>query len=296
MGAEFIVSGEDTSATVYGEYHLTLTLASDVENARERLSSAVEKLGYRIISENPFVARRSGGAYGSVTSTTLDYARTLTLRLKAAGTTSTLVTFNYVGYPLNYKGARVVITREAEAIIALASGRQGVFSCVNCGTEAVDDSRFCRRCGAPMAGEPAELQVMRLTNDAHSGFRDVSIGLAGITLAVITFALIILLKGIVYIPSATVFTLMWALPSLFWLVLGMRHLSRTFNSKQIEKALMPEVSLTPQPSLQQITNDLPELPPISITEGTTELLRPDGKEREKISVERKEADITQRFD
>lgn len=296
MGAEFIaMSGEDTIATVYGEYHLTLTLACDAENARERLSSAVENLGYRIISENPLVARRSGGAYGSVTNTTLDYARTLTLRLKTAGTASTLVTFNYVGYPLNHKGARIVITREAEAIIALASVRQGVLSCVSCGTEAIDDSRFCRRCGAPMAGEPAELQVMRLTNDAHSGFRDISIGLAGITLAVITFTLIILLKGVAHITPATIFALLWALPSLFWLVLGMRHLSRTFISNATEKAFTPEIS-RPQPSLQQITNDLPQLPPISIIEGTTELLRPADKEREKISVERKEADTTQRFD
>lgn len=297
MSAEFIAISSDDgmNATAYGEYHLTLTLASDVESARERLSSAVEKLGYRIISEDPLVARRSGGGYGSVTTTTLDYARTLTLRLKTSGTAATLVTFNYVGYPLNYRGARVVITREAEAIIALASVRQKMLVCLDCGTEAVDDSRFCRRCGAPTAGEPAELQVMRLTNYAHSGFKDIFAGLAGITLAVITFTLIVLIKGIAHITPASIFALVLFLPSLFWLILGMRYLSRTFISNPTEKALASKTSRQ-QPSLRQITNDLPELPPVSITEGTTELLQPVNKEREMVSVERNEAKTIKNFE
>lgn len=295
MGAEFIAvsSGEDASASVYGEYHLTLTLDCDVESANERLSAAVEKLGYRIISENPFVARRSGAAYGSIMNTTLDYARTLTLRLKPSGTASTLVTFNYVGYPLNYKGARVVVTREAEAIIALASARRGTLVCDNCGTETVDDSRFCRRCGAPVTGEPAEVQVMRLTDDAHSAFRDISIGLAGITLAVVTFALIILIKGIAHINPAAVFALMWFLPSLFWLIIGMRHLSRTFKSNPTEKVMNEAPHQT---SMQKVTNDLPQLSLMTVTEGTTELLQPARKENEKIFVERKEENITKSFD
>ena len=216
MSAEFMLDGGDgVTTSTYGEFHLTLTLAGDANGLRERLGSAAEKLGYRIIADDPLVARRGGADYGSITSTVLDYARTLTFRLKPAGTGATLVTFNYVGYPLNYKGARTVITREAEAIAALASVRQNAAACSACGAEAVDDSRFCRRCGVPMLSEPAELQVLQLTNDAHAGTRDVSIGAIGFALAVITFALIVILKGIDHITAATVFALMWTLPSLF---------------------------------------------------------------------------------
>lgn len=294
MGAEFMMeSGDGTGASTYGEFHLTLTLAGDAGSVRERLSSAVEKFGYRIVSDDPLVARRSGAGYGSITSTVLDYARTLTFRLKPTGTGATLVTFNYVGYPLNYSGARVVITREAEAIAALASARQSAFACSACGAEAIDDSRFCRRCGGPMLGEPAELRVLQLTNDAHAGARDLLIGTAGFTLAAITFTLIVVLKGTAHITAAAVFALMWALPSLFLLVMGFRHLSRTFNSKQTEK-VMAIGSASSSLSYERPTAGLPELKPISVTEGTTELLNTIRQDKEPVLIERKDGSAAER--
>ena len=291
MSAEFMLdSGDGVTASTYGEFHLTLTLAGDAESLRERLGSAAEKLGYRIINDDPLVARRGGAGYGSITSTVLDYARTLTFRLKPAGTGATLVTFNYVGYPLNYKGARVVITREAEAIAALASVRQGAVTCSACGAEAVDDSRFCRRCGVPMLGEPAELQVLQLTNDAHAGTRDVSIGVIGFALAVITFVLIIAIKGIDQLTAATVFTLMWALPSLILMVMGFRHLSHTFSPKQTEKVIASGSRNSPFPT-ELSTGGLSELPPMSVTESTTNLLTPLHKDKEAILTKRKDESI-----
>ncbi len=287
MSAEFMLdSGDGVTASTYGEFHLTLTLAGDADGLRERLGSAAEKLGYRIINDDPLVARRGGAGYGSITSTVLDYARTLTFRLKPAGTGATLVTFNYVGYPLNYKGARVVITREAEAIAALASVRQGVVACSACGADAVDDSRFCRRCGVPMLGEPAELQILQLTNDAHAGTRDVLIGAVGFALAVITFVLIIAIKGIDQLTAATVFTLMWALPSLILMVMGFRHLSQTFSPKQTEKVIASGNRSSPFP-IELSTGGLSELPPMSVTENTTNLLTPLHKDKEPILIERK---------
>ena len=292
MGAEFMLdSGDGVTASTYGEFHLTLTLAGDANGLRERLSSAAEKLGYRIISDDPLVARRGGTGYGSITSTVLDYARTLTFRLKPAGTGATLVTFNYVGYPLNYKGARVVITREAEAIAALASVHQNAFACSACSSQAVDDSRFCRRCGAPMLGEPAELQVLQLTNDAHAGTRDVSIGVIGFALAVITFVLIIAIKGIDQLTAATVFTMMWALPSLILMVMGFRHLSRTFSPKQTEKVIASGNRSSPSPT-ELSTGGLSELPPMSVTESTTNLLTPFAKEKEPVPINRKDKNIS----
>jgi len=291
MSAEFMLdSGDGVTVSTYGEFHLTLTLAGDAESLRERLGSAAEKLGYRIINDDPLVARRGGAGYGSITSTVLDYARTLTFRLKPAGTGATLVTFNYVGYPLNYKGARVVITREAEAIAALASVRQGAVTCSACGAEAVDDSRFCRRCGVPMLGEPAELQVLQLTNDAHAGTRDVSIGVIGFALAVITFVLIIAIKGIDQLTAATVFTLMWALPSLILMVMGFRHLSHTFSPKQTEKVIASGSRNSPFPT-ELSTGGLSELPPMSVTESTTNLLTPLHKDKEAILTKRKDESI-----
>jgi hypothetical protein len=295
MSAEFMLdSGDGVTASTYGEFHLTLTLAGDADGLRERLCSAAEKLGYRIISDDPLVARRGGtgyGSIGSITSTVLDYARTLTFRLKPAGTGTTLVTFNYVGYPLNYKGARVVITREAEAIAALASVRQNAVACSACGAEAVDDSRFCRRCGVPMLGEPAELQVLQLTNDAHAGTRDVSIGVIGFALAVITFVLIIGIKGMGELTAAAVFTLMWALPSLILMVMGFRHLFRTFSPKQTEKVIASGSRSSSIPT-ELSTGGLTELPPISVTENTTNLLTPLHKIKEPVLVERKDKSVS----
>jgi hypothetical protein len=78
MSAEFMLdSGDGAAASTYGEFHLTLTLAGNADGLRERLGAAAEKLGYRIISDDPLVARRGGtgyGSIGSITSTVLDYA------------------------------------------------------------------------------------------------------------------------------------------------------------------------------------------------------------------------------
>ncbi len=282
MDTDFlVVSGEDSAnAATYGEHHLTLVVGGDTETLRMRLSSAVERLGYRIISDDPLVAKRSGSAgYGSITGTTLDYDRTLTFRLKPTGAATTLVTFNYVGYPLNYKGPKLVITREAEAIAALASARQGSAWCPACGTESTDDSRFCRSCGSPTAAVPAELKVMELTNYIQSGRNNLAVGLIGILLAVITFALIIGLKGMTSINQAIAFTLMWGLPSLFCLGIGMKQLSRGLNSKQLKSATAPTNSNnlkapdSPVLSTGQLSSLL-SAPPASVTEGTTSLLEP----------------------
>jgi ribosomal protein L40E len=185
----------------------------------------------------------------------------------------------------------VVITREAEAIAALASVGKNASICSSCGAEAVDDSRFCRRCGVPMLGEPAELQILQLTNDAHAGTRDISIGVIGFTLAVITFVLIIAIKGMGELTAAAVFTLMWALPSLILMVMGFRHLFRTFSPKQTEKVIASGSRSSSIPT-ELSTGGLTELPPISVTENTTNLLTPLHKIKEPVLVERKDKSVS----
>jgi hypothetical protein len=68
-----------------------------------------------------------------------------------------------------------------------------------------------------MLGEAAELQVLQLTNDAHAGTRDILIGVIGFALAVITFVLIIAIKGIDRLTAATVFASLWSLPGLVFM-------------------------------------------------------------------------------
>jgi hypothetical protein len=210
MDTDFLVvsGGDSASAATYGEHHLTLVVGGDTETLRTRLASTVEKLGYRVISDEPLVVRRSGNAgYGSIT-----------------------------------EGPKLVITREAEAIASLASERQGSGSCPTCGTESTDDSRFCRSCGSPATAVPAELKVQELTNYIQSGRNNLAVGLIGILLAVITFALIVGLKGTASIYPAIAFTLMWGMPSLFCLGIGMKQLSRGLNSKQLKPAIAPKNS------------------------------------------------------
>jgi hypothetical protein len=137
-----------------------------------------------------------------------------------------------------------------------------------------------------MLGEPAELQILQLTNDAHAGTRDISIGVIGFALAVITFVLIIAIKGIDQLTAATVFTMMWALPSMILMVMGFRHLSRTFSPKQTKKVIASGNRSSPFPT-ELSTGGLSELPPMSVTENTTNLLTPLHKDKEPILIERK---------
>jgi len=292
MSAEFTMIGDGgaATATTYGEFQLTLTLAGDAETARARLAAAIEKLGYIVTCDEPLMARRGetkGG--GVITSTVLSYARTVSFRLKPIGTNATLVSFNYTGYPLNYKYARKVVTGEAEAIIALAAAVQKKSACAACGTESNDASRFCRSCGAPVSNEPAELQTMRIADSAHAGTRDLLVGSTLFAFAFLILVLVVSIKGIAYINSAAIFAMILTLPGLFWTTMGFRHLSRVLNSKQTENSpTFNQFSSAPSSSEQIENNETIELqlPPASVVENTTELLKPLRKESDLIGVKR----------
>jgi hypothetical protein len=84
---------------------------------------------------------------------------------------------------------------------------------------------------------------------------------------------------------------MWALPSLILMVMGFRHLFRTFSPKQTEKVIASGSRSSSIPT-ELSTGGLTELPPISVTENTTNLLTPLHKIKEPVLVERKDKSVS----
>ena len=172
--AKFMEEVDGTSGLSRTNNVLRSVLSGDSESARQRLTRALEKLGYHVISEDPLYARR--GARGSAvyycSFDILDYPRKLKIGLKALSPNATLATFDYAAEhfaAVSFKGDLQTLKLEAEAIIALASQSAAITVCTACGTNQPDDSRFCRVCGAPnVGGAPAELEVLRLTAGARA--------------------------------------------------------------------------------------------------------------------------------
>jgi hypothetical protein len=183
MGAEFTAAMSDGGFYTF-EHDVTRTVAGDVEGVRARLADALEQVGYRVLNENPIQSRRSakGGATTGCSNDILDYHSSLDVGLKAAGVNSTRVTFAYTikGVYTGYlsKGDRHTLTREAEAVIALATARVVAAHCSACGAETAG-ARFCRQCGAPIPlSHPAELDVLHLTADANASYKNIAAGVS----------------------------------------------------------------------------------------------------------------------
>ncbi len=280
-----INSGNATG--MVSEHDVTRVMAGHVESVRQRLAIALEQLGYRVMSENPLRARhgaRAGGVY-YMSANALDYPTRLEVNLKPQGQGATQVTFDYqVQHGAFGKGDRQTLTREAEAIIALASQRAQAMNCIGCGIEVAADTRFCRKCGAPVkATAPAELEVMRLTAGARAGYQWTLIGV-GILLFAGIFPL---LATVVNKPMKMM--VLWAIISAFgaWaLGAGLRRTHLTLNPKQ-DKEGAPLPLYSPLATSTSITNELPQQPAYrSITEGTTDLL-PTLDEAEAIPLARR---------
>lgn len=265
-----INSGNATG--MVSEHDVTRIMAGHVESVRQRLAIALEQLGYRVMSENPLRARhgaRAGGVY-YLSANALDYPTRLEVNLKPQGQGATQVTFDYqVQHGAFGKGDRQTLTREAEAIIALASQRAQAMNCIGCGIEVAAETRFCRKCGAPIkAAAPAELEVLRLTAGARGGYQWTWIGV-GILLFAGLFPMLAALVGKPLKPMWVIWAIFsflgaWALGA------GLRRTHLTLNPKQ-DKSELPLPNYSPAPT--PITNELPQQTAFrSITEGTTDLL------------------------
>jgi RNA polymerase subunit RPABC4/transcription elongation factor Spt4 len=236
------------------------------------LLEAVQKLGYKVLGEQPIYAQRKAqcGARSGCSFEALDYSTRLTIVLKQVNNIAVVATFSYEvrSYMRMTKGDRQTLLREAQAITALANERFSVSACPSCATPVTDDSHFCRRCGAPLVIEVAELEVLRLTKKSRAAYHNVLMG-----------AMILIVAGLLVLPMLAVEpktfkalllidTVMGAF-GLFALLQGVRQLHFALNPKAAEPATTQPAPVFAAPLTQALP---PATARASVTEGTTELL------------------------
>jgi hypothetical protein len=269
------------------DYDLTITIPGDAEIVRSRLPQALERLSYKVISEQPVMAKRGavGGAQYACSFEPLDYPTKLTIGLKPLNQMATQATFSYeiksAGWGL-YEGDKDTLRREAEAVAALAMYSGVAMSCAACGAETVDDSRFCRRCGALLRADAPELEVYRLTRGARASLRDLGVGLAFMLLPALVLLGLYLGQPALKPKAVLVISILLGIVSIFGFCAvgeGLWELYRTLNPKETKGnlAFFTERPATAPPALAGApVNALPPRPArFSVTEATTNLLTPE---------------------
>jgi hypothetical protein len=291
--SDFIDVGGYGSQTT--EIYLKRVLAGQIESVRARLGVALERLGYDLLEEEPALHGRRGARGWGIwysSADVLDYPMTLVIRLKSTGEHSTQATFDYtIKHPWLSKGEKEVLTREAEAIVALATTRAMEKLCTVCGTEATDDSRFCRRCGAPMTSEQAELDVLRMAAETRAGHTSV------VTSAVLSLSalLVALIAWLVFIKKGAVTTKgLWVAIGLMGVISLFNFLIARFAWQRLNAALASkreETRTLPRSRVHTLPHAEPAALPQrqaghSITEGTTELLNTQSREPVPVHLRR----------
>jgi len=181
-----------------------------------------------------------------------------------------VATFNYEvkSYMRMTKGDRQTLLREAEAMVALASGRSSVSACPSCATPVTDDSHFCRRCGAPLVIDVSELEVLRLTRKSRTAYHNLVMGV------VILFVTSLLLLPLFRVdPKAfkvlVLFVSAFGAFGLFALLQGIWQLHFVLNPGIAKQGVVPGAPALNAPVTQALPTPVARA---SITEGTTELL------------------------
>jgi hypothetical protein len=292
------ISSSNTAAQTT-EIYIKKILPGNIESVRFQLVGAIESLGYDIIEDEPHIVGRRGAKgwgtwYGS--ADVLDYAMILTVRLKPTGANSTRATFDYtIKHPMLNHGEKNIVVQEAHTIAAIC--RQSVEKiCSACETESTDDSKFCRKCGAPLTTELAELEVLRMMAEIRAGKTSVVTAAIMMPLAVICFTLAFILKIFSPIDIAGLIGLfalggIAAMCAIMCVGFGWNRINRT-----LKKTETPHQPLPRRDSTAFQTGEINELPPrqpaASITEGTTNLLDwewSNQREKEKVPlVERRD--------
>jgi hypothetical protein len=288
----YIGTLEGGGSVYVGEHTCRRVLAGDLESARERLVYALERLDYTVLSEQPIQAKRVARK-GSLSADFLDYARRLNVALRPQSDAATLVTFDFAvtHNGLMTRGDRQTLERESDAIHALAAARPAPTLCASCGTENTADSRFCRLCGTPNAvGEPAELEVMRLTAGARGSLQEIFMGLLVVTLVAALFLPLVLFGGAKAAKAGWIFFVVGQVVGWLTLAYGTLRLHRTLNPKEERPKLAPAAAHAPAPPLPTHARER-ALPPrtarASVTEATTDLLSDDPREPIPLPLRRK---------
>jgi hypothetical protein len=263
----------------YEEHFFNKVVAGNLEQVRQRLSDSLRDFNYEVINENPLQAKRARHK-NIMTVNILEYDTRLTISLKAISPASTLATFDYAVEYIFSKGERMALEREADAIIALATAPLNKTVCTACETENLGAGRFCRICGTPLMRSklPAELEVMRLMAEGSAAEVEIS---WGVTLVVFTLMLTV---PMIMLGKPKVVTIGWVLFALgqvvgmLSLASGMRRLHKAVNPVNAAPSQMPfdksHAISAPEAISVEPPNERPALhpQPISITEGTTELI------------------------
>ena len=277
------------------ELYVKKVLAGNVGDVRLRLMASIESMGYDIIEEEPnIIARRGAKGWGTWfgSADVLDYAMTLTVRLKAVGANSTRATFDYlIKHAMLTKGDKHIVVQEAKTIAALSKMQAIEKMCPVCETESTDDSRFCRKCGAPLTSEQAELEVLRMMAETRAAKTSVVVSsiLTPISMILIIAAFILNNADLIKPKLFPVLLVLGGIGMLFAIM------SLFFGWNRLKRALEK-----PETTTQNIPRHIPEsletgefdaLPPrrvpASVTEGTTNLLDEEWTNRrakEKIPV------------
>jgi zinc-ribbon domain len=282
-----------TGSAAISDHDLTISIPGDVETVRRRIVEAVQQLGYKILSEQPINAKRSGqgSARWDCSLNVLDYPTSLMISLKQMNDVAVVATFNYEvkSYMCMTKGDRQTLAREAQAIAALATERMAISACSACGAQITDDSHFCRRCGAPLVLELPELEILRLTKESRASYHNIFIGVLALLCALLPLLPVFLVDAPKLWKAMMVISLSFAGFGLFALLQGVWQLHYTLNPKSSKK-----VGSRSRPAFAaQQTAALPPRPAQdSITEGTTELLFSRDVGRVPEPVPRKTADTS----
>ena len=164
-------------------------------------------------------------------------------------------------------------------------------ACPTCGTQITDESHFCRRCGAPLAVEVPELEVLRLTRGARHSYHNIFLAIVAFLLALVTALLSLVVDGAtIYAPLIWV-GISLACYALLLLIQGIRHLHLTLNPKSLTTLDRPKLTFN-----ASITTALPPAPiNASVTEGTTELLSSKNSSRV-VETVRRQAKTTGELD
>ncbi len=274
----------DSGASPYHttEHYLRKVLIGDIKSVRVRLIAALERLEYDILDDEDHIVRGRRQARGWGTSYSsadvLDYPMTLIVKLKEQGDHATRVTFDYVvKHPSLSKGEKEVLTREAEAISALATVRAVDKICSACGTESTDDSRFCRRCGAKMIVESNELELLRMHSEIRAGHTSVVttfITSSATTVAFGAALLSMLMSGVVFGKGVGAFLVIGMILSFLtsvFVAFGWNRINRSLKRPpgEEEKPVIAAAATSLSDRSGQYGRDLP---PGSVTERTTNLL------------------------
>ena len=297
--SEFIaVVGSSGNEMTVSEHTSRRVLTGEAEAVRARLVYALESLDYTVISDNPVQARRARRR-NIVAADFTDHPRRLAIGLRQVGAAATQVTFDFAVTHGGWvtKGDMLTLEREVDAVVALATAPPASGLCPSCGTENGGEARFCRLCGAPnTSGEPAELEVLRLTASARAGLQEIACGLI---IAVLTAVGVALMMSLGKPKVFNVALILLAVGEFFgWAMTlyGVFRIYRTLKVKPERHALPGGVDVA------AAANRLPHaqtsaLPPahFSVTEGTTELLGSKPREAERIPVRRKQEGDTGPF-